>query len=138
MADWPSPKSENIFLSTSTAALSPSIKIKTKIRYARLHPNLPRKISSLNVQRIITPQKKNKRYIIPCPFLSLSQFHLPFVSSFLSALSVSGTQRKLILWNRLEICRDRRDRQSCKIFVSCVNFPENNAVSYNFCKFTHT
>ena len=24
---------------------------------------------------------------------------------------------------RLEICRDRRDRRSCKIFVSCVNFP---------------
>ena len=23
---------------------------------------------------------------------------------------------------RLEICRDRRDRRSCKIFVSCVNF----------------
>ena len=23
---------------------------------------------------------------------------------------------------RLGICRDRRDRQSCKIFVSCVNF----------------
>ena len=25
--------------------------------------------------------------------------------------------------DRLEICRDRRDRRSCKIFVSCVNFP---------------
>ena len=25
-------------------------------------------------------------------------------------------------WSRLEICRDRRDRRSCKIFVSCVNF----------------
>ena len=24
---------------------------------------------------------------------------------------------------RLGICRDRRDRRSCKIFVSCVNFP---------------
>ena len=24
--------------------------------------------------------------------------------------------------NRLEICRDRRDRRSCKIFPSCVNF----------------
>ena len=39
---------------------------------------------------------------------------------------------------RLEICHDRRDRQSCKIFVSCVNFPGNNAVSYIFCNFTHT
>ena len=24
--------------------------------------------------------------------------------------------------NRLGVCRDRRDRRSCKIFVSCVNF----------------
>ena len=24
--------------------------------------------------------------------------------------------------NRLEICHDRRDRRSCKNFVSCVNF----------------
>ena len=36
--------------------------------------------------------------------------------------------------SRLGICRDRR---SCKIFVSCVNFPENNAVSDIFCKFIH-
>ena len=43
---------------------------------ARLHPNLPRKISPVNVKCNITPQKKNKRYIIPCPFLSPSQFHL--------------------------------------------------------------
>ena len=27
-----------------------------------------------------------------------------------------------ILSGRLGICRDRRDRRSCKIFVSCVNF----------------
>ena len=40
--------------------------------------------------------------------------------------------------DRLGICRDRRDRRSCKIFVICVNFSENNAVSYIFCKFTHT
>ena len=26
------------------------------------------------------------------------------------------------LWSRLGICRDRRDRWSCKSFVSCVNF----------------
>ena len=44
--------------------------------------------------------------------------------------------------HRLEICRDRRDRQSCKIFVSCVNFPGKQ---HNFwhnlrriTKFTHT
>ena len=40
--------------------------------------------------------------------------------------------------DRLGICRDRRDRRSCKIFVICVNFSENNAVSYIFYKFTHT
>ena len=28
----------------------------------------------------------------------------------------------LISTHRLGICRDRRDRRSCKIFVSCVNF----------------
>ena len=32
---------------------------------------------------------------------------------------------------RLEICRDRRDRWSCKIFVSCVNF------SWKQCSFLH-
>ena len=25
--------------------------------------------------------------------------------------------------DRVEICRDRRDRRSCKIFANCVNFP---------------
>ena len=30
---------------------------------------------------------------------------------------------------RVEICHDRRDRQSCKICASCVNFPENNVLS---------
>ena len=31
--------------------------------------------------------------------------------------------------HRLEICRDRRDRRSCKIFPSCVKFWGNNANS---------
>ena len=31
--------------------------------------------------------------------------------------------------SRLEICRDRRDRRSCKIFPSCVKFWGNNANS---------
>ena len=30
---------------------------------------------------------------------------------------------------RLEICRDRRDRRSCKIFPSCVNFSGKQRVS---------
>ena len=40
--------------------------------------------------------------------------------------------------NRLGICRDRRDRRSCKIFVRCVNFSRKQRSSYIFCKFTHT
>ena len=36
---------------------------------------------------------------------------------------------------RLEICRDRR---SCKIFVSCVNFSRKQRSFFLFCKFTHT
>ena len=39
---------------------------------------------------------------------------------------------------RLGICRDRRDRRSCKIFVRCVNFSRKQRSSYIFCKFTHT
>ena len=43
---------------------------------------------------------------------------------------------------RLEICRDRRDRRSCKIFVSCVNFSRKQRdFSDNLRKtrrFTHT
>ena len=34
-------------------------------------------------------------------------------------VNVRGRVRVL---TRLGICRDRRDRRSCKIFVSCVNF----------------
>ena len=36
---------------------------------------------------------------------------------------------KVIPVGRLEICRDRRDRRSCKIFPSCVKFWGNNANS---------
>ena len=35
--------------------------------------------------------------------------------------------------SRLEICHDRRDQWSCKIFSSCVNFSENNAFLCKFC-----
>ena len=40
-------------------------------------------------------------------------------------------QRILLQWLiiRLEICRDRQDRRSCKIFPNCVNFWGNNANS---------
>ena len=36
-------------------------------------------------------------------------------------------------WNLSQLSR----RRSCKVFVSCVNFSENNEVSY-ICTFTHT
>ena len=36
---------------------------------------------------------------------------------------------RLILANRLEICWDRWDRRSCKIFPNCVKFWGNNANS---------
>ena len=37
-----------------------------------------------------------------------------------------GQKRSYVPTTRLEIYRDRHDRWSCKIFSSCVNFPENN------------
>ena len=39
---------------------------------------------------------------------------------------------------RLEICRDRRDQRSCKIFVSCVNLSRKQRSFFKLCKFTHT
>ena len=42
--------------------------------------------------------------------------------------------------NRLEICRDCHDRQSCKFFSTCVNFSRKQCVSLHLCrniKFTH-
>ena len=43
---------------------------------------------------------------------------------------------------RVEICCDHRDRRSCKIYPSCVNFPgKQRNFSNNLCRttrFTHT
>ena len=45
-------------------------------------------------------------------------------------------------FGRVEICRDRHDRRSCKICANCVNFPGNQCnVSHNLhrtTRFTHT
>ena len=39
--------------------------------------------------------------------------------------------------SRVEICHDRRDRRSCKIFTNCVNFSRKQRVFlHNFCKST--
>ena len=35
--------------------------------------------------------------------------------------------------SRVEICHDRRDRRSCKICASCVNFSRNSAFSCEIC-----
>ena len=40
-----------------------------------------------------------------------------------------GAANNAMVSARLEICRDRRDRRSCKIFPSCVKFWGNNANS---------
>ena len=44
--------------------------------------------------------------------------------------------------SRVEICRDRHDRRSCKICASCVNFPRRHRnFSHNLrrtSRFTHT
>ena len=51
---------------------------------------------------------------------------------YLSALS------SLWVSSRLEICRDRRDRRSCKIFVSCVNFSRKQRSFLNILQvYTH-
>ena len=60
-----------------------------------------------------------------------------------SARHTGQNQFFLYFWReqwspRLEICRDRRDRRSCKIFVRCVIFSRKQRSSYIFCKFTHT
>ena len=42
------------------------------------------------------------------------------------------------LLHRLEICCDRRDQRSCKIFVSCVNFSRKQcSFSHNLQVYTH-
>ena len=43
-------------------------------------------------------------------------------SSWFPGFSASQFHNETLPPPRLEICRDRHDRRSCKIFVSCVNF----------------
>ena len=60
----------------------------------------------------------------------------------------SSTTNQVLIVNitlglfRVEICRDRHDRRSCKICASCVNFPgKQRDFSHNLrriTKFTHT
>ena len=45
---------------------------------------------------------------------------------------------KYLFESRLGICRDRRDRRSCKIFVSCVNFSrKQRSLLYILQVYTH-
>ena len=52
-------------------------------------------------------------------------------SSSLSLLWSSSSSLIIITANRVEICRDRHNRRSCKICASCVNFPQKQ------CDFLH-
>ena len=66
-----------------------------------------------------------------------SFFVFVFVFVFVFLLRISACHQAIYCFakrlngatNRLEICRDRRDRRSCKIFPSCVKFWGNNANS---------
>ena len=75
-----------------------------------------------------------------CLFLCSHRRHRGLPGSGQSCLT-SGDRRHIEELhdgeNRLGICRDRRDRRSCKIFVRCVNFSRKQRSSYIFCKFTH-
>ena len=42
----------------------------------------------------------------------------------------------MMMMNRVEICRDRRDLRSCKIYASCVNFSKKTMRTST--KFKHT
>ena len=87
--------------------------------------------------------KKQKQSITPSNLVSNVRskpppLFPPIPPSAARKPSEEGVKRENKSSSRLEICRDRRDRRSCKIFVICVIFPENNAVYYIFRKFTHT
>ena len=58
--------------------------------------------------------------------------------SFVGCFKISIIVVLLIHGIRLGICRDRRDRRSCKIFVSCVNFSiKQHSFSHILQVYTH-
>ena len=73
----------------------------------------------------------------PLVLYSLFQFYFGAVKLANTMVAAHLTSRC-----RVEICRDRHDRRSCKICASCVNFPGKHCnFSHNLCRttrFTHT
>ena len=64
------------------------------------------------------------QYCISKIFLMLdSQNFVIFAYQKFLWYCISKTFSILHIQNRVEICRDRHDRRSCKICASCVNFP---------------
>ena len=68
--------------------------------------------------------------------------HQIAVPAFDFTRPINHMKCKATLRDRVEICRDRHDRRSCKICASCVNFPGNQRdVSHNLrrtTRFIHT
>ena len=72
-------------------------------------------------------------FALPCCYrcLNFCRTHVSVNVAFVSKCKLAWDV--LICWStglpvsRLEICRDRRDRRSCKFFPSCVKFWGNNA-----------
>ena len=60
----------------------------------------------------------------------------------IGSLSFSWAHQLALIEDRVEICRDRHDRRSCKISANCVNFPiKQRNFSHNLrrtTRFTHT
>ena len=47
------------------------------------------------------------------------------------AVENEKNHQKQFINHRVEICRDRHDRQSCQICSSCVNFPRKIVANYS-------
>ena len=75
-------------------------------------------------------KEKNTRIIVPSPFFSHT-FEGVSEWDLLNMLNQELINCAIVTVYpcRLEICRDRRDRRSCKTFPSCVKFWGNNANS---------
>ena len=90
------------------------------------------KLFNLSIYQAFQPESKNKLLHV-------------FKTPDLDSLWMFVLQGCCIIWNimdRVEVCRDRRDRRSCKICASFVNFPRKQRhFSHNLrttTRFTHT
>ena len=75
--------------------------------------------------------------LLPCKnIFSFSKYNFPFPYPLYFSSAKNNSFSKYHAPFRVETCRNRCNRRSCKIFVTCVIFPQNKAVSHIFCKFT--